>query len=45
MQASGTSLLAEAAVPVANWKWLADYLQVELDLAAVLTEVDGSWMA
>jgi N-glycosylase/DNA lyase len=37
LQTSGTSLLAEVAVPVTDWKWLADYLQVELDLAEVLT--------
>ena len=37
LQASNTGLLAEAAVPITDWKWLADYLQVELDLGAVLT--------
>jgi N-glycosylase/DNA lyase len=28
--------VAEAAEPVTNWDWLADYLQVELDLEPVL---------
>jgi N-glycosylase/DNA lyase len=33
---SGTdSLVAEVAEPVADWRWLADYLQVELDLSCV----------
>jgi N-glycosylase/DNA lyase len=30
------SISAEVAEPVANWRWLADYLQVKVDLRAVL---------
>jgi len=29
-------IFAETAAPVENWKWLRDYLQIDLDLAAVL---------
>ena len=30
------AIVAETAEPVNDWQWLADYLQVELDLAGVL---------
>jgi N-glycosylase/DNA lyase len=31
-----SSLTAEAAEPVTNWQWLADYLQLEINLGEVL---------
>lgn len=37
LNARNGSIFAEAAEPVADWCWLADYLQVELDFAAVIT--------
>jgi N-glycosylase/DNA lyase len=33
---TGDGILAETASPVKNWNWLRDYLQTEVDLAAVL---------
>jgi len=30
------AIVAETAEPVSDWRWLADYLQVELDLSGVL---------
>ena len=30
------SIVAETAEPVANWEWLTDYLQTDLDLSVVL---------
>jgi hypothetical protein len=35
------SIRAETAVPVADWKWLRDYLQTEVNLAAVLKTFPG----
>ena len=32
---------AETAVPVKNWDWLRDFLQVEVDLAAILKSFPG----
>src|SRR5204863_1057759 len=29
-------IMAETAAPVSDWNWLADYLQIELDLSQVL---------
>ena len=31
-----TGILAETATPMANWHWLEDYLQAEIDLTTVL---------
>ena len=36
LQADPSSIVAETAEPVADWGWLADYLQLELDLKTVL---------
>jgi N-glycosylase/DNA lyase len=36
LQADACSITAETAGPVANWDWLADYLQLHLDVEAVL---------
>ena len=36
LQAEGAALSAETAEPVSEWAWLTHYLQLELDLAAVL---------
>ncbi len=36
LRSTATSIQAETAVPVNDWAWLADYLQLDLDLAAVL---------
>src|SRR5262245_25626902 len=36
LRSSAESIIAETAEPVADWRWLADYLQIELDLAGVL---------
>ncbi|MEI6389569.1 MAG: DNA glycosylase [Verrucomicrobiota bacterium] len=36
LHADQFSITAETAEPVADWGWLADYLQLELDLSAVL---------
>jgi len=33
---TGNGIRAETAVPVENWDWLRDFLQTEIDLAAVL---------
>lgn len=33
-----TSIFAECAEPVADWKWLVEYLQLDLDLSQVLKE-------
>ena len=33
---TGDVIRAETATPVADWRWLRDYLQTETDLAAVL---------
>ncbi len=30
------SIIAETALPVPDWQWLADYLQLELDLSSVV---------
>jgi N-glycosylase/DNA lyase len=37
LRADEFSITAEAAQPVSNWNWLADYLQVHLDFHAVVT--------
>jgi N-glycosylase/DNA lyase len=37
LQSGPDRITAETAMPVANWDWLAEYLQVEVDLEAVLT--------
>jgi N-glycosylase/DNA lyase len=36
LESTPNGLVAEAAEPVANWLWLQDYLQLDLDLEAVL---------
>jgi N-glycosylase/DNA lyase len=36
LRAGGSSIHAETAGPVSDWKWLTDYLQIDLDLARVL---------
>jgi N-glycosylase/DNA lyase len=36
LNADQFSISAQTAVPVSDWKWLADYLQIDLDFAAVL---------
>jgi len=36
LHADSCSIVAETAQPTADWSWLADYLQVHLDLGAVL---------
>ena len=36
LRAAGNSIFAETAEPQAGWRWLADYLQVEIDFDAVL---------
>lgn len=36
LRANAFSISAEAAEPVVDWGWLADYLQIDLDLAAVM---------
>jgi N-glycosylase/DNA lyase len=35
LQADGFTIVAETAEPVADWAWLAEYLQLPLDLGAV----------
>jgi N-glycosylase/DNA lyase len=37
LNARNDSILAEVVEPIADWRWLAGYLQVELDLSAVIT--------
>jgi N-glycosylase/DNA lyase len=37
LRADSFSLAAEVARPTADWNWLADYLQLDLDLATVIT--------
>jgi N-glycosylase/DNA lyase len=37
LRADEFSITAETAEPVGDWNWLTDYLQVELDLSAVLS--------
>lgn len=36
LRASGTRIMAETAVPVSQWDWLTQYLQLSRDLDAVL---------
>jgi len=36
LRAAGSAIAAWTAAPVTDWKWLADYLQTDLDLGAVL---------
>jgi N-glycosylase/DNA lyase len=36
LKALDNSLIAETATPVANWSWLREYLQLDVDLEAVL---------
>ena len=36
-----SAIVAETAMPVSDWGWLADYLQVEQDLARVLASFPG----
>jgi N-glycosylase/DNA lyase len=36
LQTAPDGIRAQAAAPVTQWDWLADYLQVDLDLSAVL---------
>jgi N-glycosylase/DNA lyase len=36
LQQSHDSIVAEVAAPVENWEWLVDYLQLQLDLRAVI---------
>lgn len=36
LRADAFSITAETAAPVADWRWLVDYLQTGLDLSAVL---------
>lgn len=36
LQADAASLTARVAEPVTDWKWLEDYLQIELDLSSIL---------
>ncbi|MBI3850652.1 MAG: hypothetical protein HY298_10335 [Verrucomicrobia bacterium] len=36
LRSGNNSIIAETAEPVARWVWLADYLQIEQDLDAVL---------
>ena len=37
LRADEFSITAEAAQPMTNWNWLTDYLQIELDLSAVVS--------
>lgn len=37
LRADEFSITAEGAQPVSEWNWLADYLQINLDLGAVMT--------
>lgn len=37
LKSSGDQLVAQTAEPVSNWDWLTHYLQIDLDLNAVLT--------
>jgi len=37
LRLSGQDILAETAVPVADWSWLEDYLQIGVDLEGVLS--------
>ena len=37
LRADEFSITAETAEPVDDWSWLVDYLQIELDLGAVLS--------
>lgn len=36
LRADDSSIIAETAEPIADWHWLASYLQTELDLAGVI---------
>jgi N-glycosylase/DNA lyase len=36
LRSGGSSITAEAAVPASDWGWLTDYLQLGVDLGAVL---------
>jgi N-glycosylase/DNA lyase len=36
LHSTANSISAQTALPVSDWNWLADFLQVEIDLAAVL---------
>ena len=36
LHSDGTSISAETAGPVSDWTWLAEYLQLDTDLGAVL---------
>ena len=36
LRSNGEGIAAETAVPVADWRWLARYLQTDLDLSRVL---------
>src|SRR5262249_3759395 len=36
LRGDGFSITAETAIPVVDWTWLEDYLQLRLDLGAVL---------
>jgi N-glycosylase/DNA lyase len=36
LRSDGSSIVAETAGPAGDWKWLAEYLQIDLDLSAVL---------
>src|SRR5947209_8066461 len=37
LKSTDNSLLAQTAEPVADWSWLTHYLQIEMDLRAVLS--------
>lgn len=37
LRAGESSLHAQAALPVSDWAWLIDYLQLEVDLGAILS--------
>ena len=37
LRAGDDSIIARTVLPQTDWNWLADYLQVELDMAGVLT--------
>ena len=41
LRADEFSISAQAAQPVADWRWLADYLQIDLDLANVIATFPG----
>ena len=36
LSAQSDSVIAQTAEPVSEWRWLTDYLQIEIDLGAVL---------